>query len=156
MEPVRNGVFYFWIFSTKLGTSIDGHEKVITWKFHWIRIHSSNLVGCGQSNCSFPTTLSTDLWTRLPVHVCSVPQLKVNLSWKSRSSVGVPQLQVRVFHTVIPRLSLRLHCTLLSKTPDWFPTEEHQWIIEWLWSRSCWLSLRAGTCPCLRYSKHIL
>jgi hypothetical protein len=27
---------------------------------------------------------------------CSVPQLKVYLSWKSRSSVGVPQLEVSV------------------------------------------------------------
>jgi hypothetical protein len=24
-------------FSTKLGTSVDGHEKIITWKFHWNR-----------------------------------------------------------------------------------------------------------------------
>jgi hypothetical protein len=30
------------------------------------------------------------------VDVCSVPQLKVYLSWKSRSSVGVPQLEVSV------------------------------------------------------------
>jgi hypothetical protein len=25
MGPVRNGIFYFWIF----GTSVDGHEKII-------------------------------------------------------------------------------------------------------------------------------
>jgi hypothetical protein len=31
MGPVKNGVFYFWIFfSETLGTSVDGHEKIIT------------------------------------------------------------------------------------------------------------------------------
>jgi hypothetical protein len=29
--------------------------------------------------------------------VCSVPQLKVCLSWKSRSSVGFPQLEIGVY-----------------------------------------------------------
>jgi hypothetical protein len=29
MGPVRNGIFYFGYFSTKLGTSIDGHENII-------------------------------------------------------------------------------------------------------------------------------
>jgi hypothetical protein len=32
MGPVRNGIFIFIFgyFSTKLGTSVDGHEKIIT------------------------------------------------------------------------------------------------------------------------------
>jgi hypothetical protein len=30
------------------------------------------------------------------VHMCSVPQLKLCLSWKSCSSVGVPQLEINV------------------------------------------------------------
>jgi hypothetical protein len=30
MGPVKNGVFYFWIFSMKLGTSVDGQKKIIT------------------------------------------------------------------------------------------------------------------------------
>jgi hypothetical protein len=29
--------FIFGYFSTKLGTSVDGHEKIIIWTFHWNR-----------------------------------------------------------------------------------------------------------------------
>jgi hypothetical protein len=29
--------FILGYFSTKLGTSVDGHEKIMTWKFHWNR-----------------------------------------------------------------------------------------------------------------------
>jgi hypothetical protein len=29
MGPVRNGIFVFGYFSTKLGKSVDGHEKII-------------------------------------------------------------------------------------------------------------------------------
>jgi hypothetical protein len=29
MGPVRNGIFYFGYLSTKLGASVDGHEKII-------------------------------------------------------------------------------------------------------------------------------
>jgi hypothetical protein len=35
--PVKNCLFYFGYFSMKLGTSIDGHEQIITWRFHWNR-----------------------------------------------------------------------------------------------------------------------
>jgi hypothetical protein len=29
--------FIFWYFSTKFGTSVVEHEKIINWKFHWNR-----------------------------------------------------------------------------------------------------------------------
>jgi hypothetical protein len=35
MGLVRNAIFYFLgYFLTKLGTSVDGHEKIIIWKFN--------------------------------------------------------------------------------------------------------------------------
>jgi hypothetical protein len=35
--PVKNGRFYFGIFSTKHDTLVDGHEIIITSKHHWNR-----------------------------------------------------------------------------------------------------------------------